>query len=333
MMLDELDSFKCQLPEGKESKAKGRKRKLKTSSSETVHIKKARKYSETANKSCDELIDTFWRLSSELKDLRFPKDITVYDSYDHARVPAEMYFRRFISQFMSVNRSKKVLFVGMNPGPWGMVQTGVPFGDVGYVRDWMKLEGTVSQPPKVHPKRPVKGFGIGRGEVSGKRLWGLMKTACCSADDFFSRAFVYNYCPLAFFRGSRGTNVTPDRIPNRKKLLALCDSALKKLGETLKPSHIVGVGKFAFKRVQIVFGNATSATKTKSISSHFRRQKETKVVANESCRFRPVTGLILHPSPASPKANRGWDKQAVEQLKEIGCWDALSPTLYTTEGE
>jgi single-strand selective monofunctional uracil DNA glycosylase len=31
-----------------------------------------------------------------------------------------------------------------------------------------------------------------------------------------------------------------------------------------------------------------------------------------------AVGAILHPSPASPMANRGWVKQAEKQLREIG---------------
>ena len=31
-------------------------------------------------------------------------------------------------------------------------------------------------------------------------------------------------------------------------------------------------------------------------------------------------GCILHPSPASPAANRGWAEQASQQLEELGIW-------------
>ena len=37
---------------------------------------------------------------------------------------------------------KEAVFLGMNPGLWGMAQTGVPFGTVSLVRDWMGIEDT-----------------------------------------------------------------------------------------------------------------------------------------------------------------------------------------------
>ena len=36
---------------------------------------------------------------------------------------------------------RRVLFVGLNPGPWGMCQTGIPFGDVGQCKNFLKVTG------------------------------------------------------------------------------------------------------------------------------------------------------------------------------------------------
>src|SRR6185436_4123303 len=110
------------------------------------------------------------------------------------------------------------------PGPFGMSQTGVPFGEVAAVRDWMGLAGEVQKPAREHPRRPVEGLRCPKSEVSGRRLWGLFAEKFGKADDFFREHFVANYCPLVFMRGS-GANLTPDKLPAREAaaLYAACD--------------------------------------------------------------------------------------------------------------
>src|SRR5688572_32536315 len=95
----------------------------------------------------------------------------------------------------------------MNPGPFGMAQTGVPFGDVAMVRDWLGIVAAVAKPRDEHPKRPVLGFECQRSEVSGARLWGWARARFGTPQRFFERFFVANYCPLAFMESS-GANRT-----------------------------------------------------------------------------------------------------------------------------
>jgi single-strand selective monofunctional uracil DNA glycosylase len=184
---------------------------------------------------------------------------------------------------------KQVLLVGMNPGPFGMVQTGVPFGEVAAVRDWMGLRGRVSQPASCHPRRPVQGLDCTRSEVSGKRLWGWAADRYGTPQQFFRRFFVHNYCPLAFV-GESGANLTPDKLGRAATgpLFALCDRLLRATVEAVGPGLVVGVGAFAERRARQVLG------------------PEARI------------GRIPHPSPASPLANRGWDQQADAALRELG---------------
>jgi single-strand selective monofunctional uracil DNA glycosylase len=170
-----------------------------------------------------------------------------------------------------------------------MVQTGVPFGEVELVRDWLRIDSGVGQPKVEHPKRPIDGFDCHRSEVSGKRLWGWAKERFGEPEKFFKRFFVWNYCPLAFMEAS-GRNRTPDKLPlpERKPLYAHCDEALTRIVDHVKPGMVLGIGKFAEKRAQVVLGNGIRI------------------------------GTILHPSPASPIANKGWAKQAEKQLKDLG---------------
>ena len=104
----------------------------------------------------------------------------------------------------------------MNPGPFGMVQTGIPFGDVRTVTDWLGIADGVSPPPNQHPARPVLGFACTRIEVSGSRFWGLISDRFGTPDRFFAEHFVLNYCPLAFL-GDTGRNIPPDKLSGHRR--------------------------------------------------------------------------------------------------------------------
>ena len=189
--------------------------------------------------------------------------------------------------------TKKVVFLGMNPGPFGMAQTGVPFGEIPAVRDWMGLRGEVVKPIPEHPKRPVEGLACSKSEVSGKRLWGLFSQKFPKPEDFFEDHFVANYCPLVFMEES-GKNRTPDKLPvsETKPLEEACDRHLRMVVEILEPEWLVAVGGFAQKRAEAALQG-----------------------------IEVEIGKVLHPSPASPAANRGWAEAAVKQLKEQKIWE------------
>ncbi|MEM7049554.1 MAG: uracil-DNA glycosylase family protein [Acidobacteriota bacterium] len=224
-------------------------------------------------------------LSAALGRLSFAPPVAyVYNPLDYARRP----WRRYLEKFG--RGAKEVVFLGMNPGPWGMSQTGVPFGEIAAVRDWMAIEEPVEAPAKVHPKRPIEGFACGRSEVSGRRLWGWAEQRFGAPERFFDRFFVANYCPLAFLEAS-GRNRTPDKLPvaERQALFELCDRALRQTIETLEPRRVIGIGAFAEGRARLVLEGLDVAI-----------------------------DRILHPSPASPAANRGWAEQAERQLVALG---------------
>jgi single-strand selective monofunctional uracil DNA glycosylase len=220
-----------------------------------------------------------------LRPLRFGRPVThVYNPLEYAREPLRQYHAKFAST------PKEVVFLGMNPGPWGMAQTGIPFGEIHAVRDWMQINAPVGTPNKMHPKRPVLGFSCTKREVSGRRLWGWAQKTFQTPKVFFEHFFVANYCPLLFIEKS-GRNRTPDQIraAERKPLQEICDHALRRTIEYFKPRYVVGVGKFAEKRARSAIDN--------------RRIK---------------IGGITHPSPANPQANRGWEPLMVKQLAALG---------------
>ena len=235
-----------------------------------------------------ELLRAAETLRDEVEALRFSAPVShVYNPLAYAWEPFANYNRRFAQ-----NR-KRVVFLGMNPGPFGMMQTGVPFGEIAAVRDWMKVSGVVGKPRLEHPRRPITGFACTRSEVSGKRLWGLFAERFRTPERFFTAHFVVNYCPLVFLEES-GRNFTPDKLSASEKtaLQASCDKHLHSVLNALRPEWVIAVGDFAFRRATDVAGNGTSRI-----------------------------GRILHPSPASPAANRDWAGMAQKQLRELGVWD------------
>ncbi len=182
----------------------------------------------------------------------------------------------------------------MNPGPFGMAQTGIPFGEIAAVRDWLKISAKIGKPAGEHAKRLIRGFDCPRSEVSGRRLWGLFAERFGTPGRFFEGHFVVNYCPLAFCENS-GCNRTPDKLrpAEKKSLLKICDAHLRRVLEILEPEWLIGVGDFAAKRGQAI---------VQETGKNLR------------------TGQILHPSPASPAANRGWAAKATEQLIGLRVW-------------
>jgi len=178
--------------------------------------------------------------------------------------------------------------VGMNPGPFGMAQTGVPFGDVTMARDFVGIEGPVGKPPREHPRRPIAGFECHRSEVSGTRFWGWARDRFGTAERFFEHVYVANWCPLVFMAES-GRNVPPDKLPagERAPLFRVCNDAFARTAEVLSPSLVVAIGGFAEQRAREALGDGVRI------------------------------GRILHPSPASPAANN-WTAVVDQQLAALG---------------
>jgi single-strand selective monofunctional uracil DNA glycosylase len=232
----------------------------------------------------DRLVTISRDLSARVGELHFPSVPFVYNPLVYARAPHEAYLERW-----GAKRPREVLMLGMNPGPFGMAQTGVPFGDVAMVRDFLGIEGPVGQPTREHPRRPVRGFDCPRSEVSGTRFWGWASDRFSTAERFFERVFVANWCPLVFMDDS-GRNRPPDRLPadERTALFQACNEALAGIADTLQPTLVIGIGGFAEQRAREALGSDLRI------------------------------GRILHPSPASPAANADWAGLVDAQLRALG---------------
>lgn len=220
-----------------------------------------------------------------VEQLAFGEPVThVYNPLDYARASHDEYLG------MYGKGRREALLIGMNPGPWGMAQTGVPFGEVAMVRDWMGVTGRIGRPRNEHPKRPVQGFACPRSEVSGARLWGWARDRFGAPERFFERFFVINYCPLSFLEAS-GRNRTPDKLPveERQPLFEVCDGALDRFVKYYEPKFVLGIGKFAEDRINLVIDDETIKT-----------------------------GRIAHPSPANPAANRDWAGLVEKEFAALG---------------
>jgi single-strand selective monofunctional uracil DNA glycosylase len=234
------------------------------------------------------LVNAARSLRRQLQEMTFEAPVThVYNPLDYARKAHEQYLTRW------GDGPKKVLFLGMNPGPWGMAQTGVPFGEVAAARDFVDISAPVGKPSPEHPKRPIQGLSCTRSEVSGRRLWGLFQQRYRTPEPFFAEHFVVNYCPLMFMEDS-GRNRTPDKLPLQERLALTgpCDEHLRKVVALLQPQWVIGVGRFALDCARRTLGEDHPAQ----------------------------LATVLHPSPASPAANRGWAEQATRQLEDLGVW-------------
>lgn len=229
--------------------------------------------------------DIIDELVRDVGRLTFRSPIThVYNPLEYARASFDLYLERH------GDAPKEVIFLGMNPGPWGMAQTGVPFGEVHLVREWLGVSAPVGKPAREHPKRPILGFSCPRSEVSGKRLWGWARARFEAPERFFERFFVANYCPLLFLDES-GRNRTPDRLAAdvRGPLLEACDRALRRSVRIWRPRVVVGVGRWAEGRAREALSG-----------------------------FDLTVGRITHPSPANPAANRGWESAVEGELEALG---------------
>lgn len=235
-----------------------------------------------------DLLGAARRLRDACDKLSFAAPVThVYNPLRYAWRAHETYLKRYGTG------PKRVLFLGMNPGPFGMAQTGIPFGEIAAVRDWLGIQTQIDRPPNEHPKRLVTGFDCHRSEVSGERLWGLFAQRFGTPVKFFRDHFVANYCPLAFLEES-GRNRTPDKLPSseRTPLFAVCDAHLHEVVRVLHPEWLIGVGDFAAKRARAALGDSLS----------------------------PRLGQILHPSPACPTSNKDWAGTVTAQLHSLGVW-------------
>ena len=204
----------------------------------------------------------------------------------HLRLGAhEQYLKRF------GEGRKRVVFLGMNPGPFGMVQVGVPFGEVNAVRDWMQISAPVAPPKTPNPSRPVEGFTCQRSEVRVSACGRFFAERYPHAQDF-CRPLCAELLPAGVLR-SRAQRDTR-QAPEERNRTALC-------------------------RLRCTFRRASTRWRRNGWSASASLPD---AGASSACPFVPAgeDRHRAHPSPAGPIANRGWAPQAAAQLTALGIW-------------
>eukprot|EP01023_Acetabularia_acetabulum_P031317 TRINITY_DN29446_c0_g1_i1.p1 TRINITY_DN29446_c0_g1~~TRINITY_DN29446_c0_g1_i1.p1 ORF type:complete len:252 (+),score=22.23 TRINITY_DN29446_c0_g1_i1:130-885(+) len=213
---------------------------------------------------------------------------TIYNPLEYAWEPYENYLRKYCGDY------KKTIFVGMNPGYFGMVQTGIPFGDLNMVCNFLHLQ-KFQVPVKQHNIRKIVGYEIKRSEVSGQRFWGLIQTKFGHPDKFFNEDsnFVVNLCPLAFL-SETGKNVTPEEISiqEKDKIIVVCMAYFKQIVKFLQIQNIVCIGNFVCKEVK------------KSLT--------------QDGYYNIV--YMQHPSPRVQPQELQWRDVVTKQLEDAGVW-------------
>ena len=255
------------------------------------------------------------RLCRELDGLAFSNPTAcVYNPLVYARAPHDIYLERF------GQGQKRILMLGMNPGPYGMVQTGVPFGEIAAVRDWMGIEAPIGKPDPEHPKRPVDGFDCIRSEVSGRRLWGHFAGRFGNPEAFFAEHFVVNYCPLVWMEAG-GKNRTPDKLSAAEMapVTAACDRYLSRVLEVVEPEVrrriLPGKSELSLERYYEAFADAVAVFGRGEVSTYLLAGLGDSQEALLACSrrlielgvypfvvpFVPISGTPLesHPSPNS----------------------------------
>ena len=97
-------------------------------------------------------------------------------------------------------RRKKLIFVGMNPGPFGMVQCGVPFGEIAAVRDWMGHRGgQVDKPARENPQAADRRLCLYPLRSQRTALVGLVSATLRHGRGVLCRAFCRQLLPAGLF--------------------------------------------------------------------------------------------------------------------------------------
>lgn len=232
------------------------------------------------------IINRTKKFSKELESIKsiIPDSLFVYNPLTYALDMHLAYIEKYAI------KNTKILFLGMNPGPFGMTQNGIPFGEINFVKDYFNFNCEIKSPKIEHQYRPIEGLGCSRSEVSGKRFWSLMRDHYGDSNSLVGQVYVANYCPFVFLEKTKtAKNITPDKLPKEIRVVInkICDDYLWDTQEILQCESLIGIGKYAEKKL-----------------------KNNKY---------PYSS-ILHPSPASPLANKGWAERASLKLEELKLW-------------
>lgn len=233
----------------------------------------------------EKVINRTEKFVEKLNHIRFSFNGFIYNPLTYAWNNHVQYLSEYVKEHADN------LFLGMNPGPYGMAQTGIPFGEINFVKNYLKISGSVGKPEIEHPAKPVLGMKTERSEISGKRFWSLIRSKYEDPTEFPPNNAILNYCPLCFIENTKsGKNVTPDllSVTDRLSVSEVCNAYLSDMINLIKPKKLIGIGRYAYNKLR-------------EISD------------------LPVY-YMNHPSPLNPSSNNDWVKNQYIFLTENGIW-------------
>lgn len=255
-------------------------------------------------------------------------------------------------EFARATQSRPYLILGMNPGPWGMVQTGVPFGDVananiilGYKRG-DQIPAPDPDRVTLHPKRPVQGFACTRREASGERLWsgltGVFRpsapTQGCPAEHRQGRHELYvdehhTFCRACGQKWSGGI----DRKPALDAVLAQCFAvnycplayfAADPQGTNVTPDAFRKSGPYRDLPYAIELDTLCSSyiaaivqafrTRVVLAVGRYAETKAREIAGAMPADVRPKVVYLTHPSPLATRSAGEWAAMAQREMSAAG---------------
>jgi len=217
------------------------------------------------NTVADQILAASDRLSERLAALPPVGDLVALDPTRYCRSAWAAYLQM-------AARLGCVLVVGMNPGPHGMAQTGVPFTDP-WIVDELDLQAPRADVPPAdipavgswrHRSHRARGVLGSKREESAKRLWPLLREICApyaavgpSADKIAeatrrvcNEVLLVNALPICWLDPA-GKNVSAEQVEKRapaqvrEGLRDLVNEWLQAVADILRPAAVIGVGRWA----------------------------------------------------------------------------------------
>lgn len=167
--------------------------------------------------------------------LRLPRDHRVLNVHAYGWSAYEAFVRAYYS-----DGRPRILALSMNPGPFGAVQTGIPFCDVPLARQLLPgFDRLIAAKPSWVASE--------RREISALKLVVWSDARFGGIRGLYARVLLAMTCPLAILRGPRKTNVPLPALPRREqeKIEAFIPRHAAEEIRLAEPAGILMLGEWA----------------------------------------------------------------------------------------
>lgn len=178
------------------------------------------------------------------KELRLPKDHRILNVHTYGWAAYDAFIRTYYS-----DRRPRILALSMNPGPFGAVQTGIPFCDGRLARELLpEFDRLIAQKPSWVASE--------RRETSALKLIEWSERSFGGIRGLYERVLLAMTCPLGILRGPNKTNVPLPALPRREqvKIEAFIARHAPEEIRFAEPSGILMLGDWAQRVWRIAVG-------------------------------------------------------------------------------